>query len=549
MSTLDRITAFMAGGRDAWNAFDTAVTKQERMQTRFQNYWAMYTGTFLSQAWMKEVQKYDMRVYDNISLLVNSSPAIGDFYGMTVYQGDLSTDGQMLPDGTYGAIPIDPQITKEGSEDPDEQKTKELYSAFGELMYAWNWKARMGLRPCFTSVLGSCLTELIDDVDTGMVYPNIVWPGYVTDIELDHVGNVKFYRIEYWRQEVDRKTGKSENFKFAKEVDKETFRYFKNGEPHDYFDSGFNGVEPNPYGFVPAVWDQHKIGWDQFGMSALEPTRQAMVRMNGLLSGSIDFQMKAFRAPIMVTGVVNRTGGKRRRITFQKDTMPSQEDSIADDGQGREDLERLDILPVTSADGSTPSLLQPSFPIGETIALVKQIYDMSLDSTPEVSFFNDLRQMTQVSGPGAERLLSDGVLRVKRARAGQDVGTMKLVQMAITMCGFQVNSGNWGTGSKLTARQKKFKPYNLESYKNGDMDFTVLDRPVIGETQMERLEWLSMAEKLESTWAMKKAGIDEDDILDIQGDRELAKPSFQTSVDQFQNPSVMTALNSGVIAP
>lgn len=487
----------IGAGRDAWRRYDEdggPLSIADIYTWR----WNLYTGDAFSTLAATSPYLRDTRIYANTRLLYKHVSAVVTFYQGTVYQGDLSTDGQPLPDGTRGAIPIDPQVK-------GEEAQQQLMTALSELFSAWNWKQNMTLRPMYGSALGDVLTELVDEPARGLAYPSIVWPGYVKDIDLDYVGNVKAYTLEYMVTEKD-DYGNTETYKFTKMVDKEAFRYFKRDEPFDYYGDG--AVVKNPYGFVPAIWDRHQIRWGVRGAAATDSTWQALQELNALLSHGKDFQHKAFAAPIVVRGRITSPG----QTAVQLGTPPTTQQQAA------ASAENIDFLQGDENAG----IEQPVFDIGQTLAMADRIKEGILDENPEASFYAQLRSMSQVTAPGAERLLGDAVSRCRLVRAGYDMNTVKLFQMAIAMNGMRANlpagrAGGWAR--PLTARQLVFKPYDLDSYKKGLMDFSISDRPVVLPTESERLALIAQRESLVTRYGLKQAGVDAADIDRIMQDR------------------------------
>lgn len=402
-------------------------------------------------------------IYANTKLLWKHIEAVVDFYAGVIYQGALSTDGKELPDGTKGAIPIDPQT---GRDDRDEL----LLKAVSELWAAWNWQQQMSLRPMYAAALGDCLTEIVDDTDRRFVYPQVVWPGYVKDIELDYVGNVRAYTLEYEVQERDDKGGIKETYTYRKEVDGDAFRHYRNDT--------LTQTVPNVYGFVPAVWDRHRIAAPGAvrGKSATDGTRQALYQLNSLFGHSFDFQHKAFEVPPMLASSVK----------------PRAEETPAALGAppsaGRELAERYRMRYVPA----DASLLQPTFDVGKTLDMIKEIREGILAENPEASFYQQMREMQQVTAPGAERLMGDVKNRVDLARAGYDAGSVKLFQMAIAMCGFRARDTSefgWSRrGIALDRRRLAFTRFDLQSFSRGELDMTILARPIVMPTEQERME-------------------------------------------------------------
>lgn len=520
---MDRIRRFIQQQSpqvDPWLAYDPSRLITGWEQERYVESWALYSGTMFNDIWKNTDLPTDVKVYKGTRLLTKHAGAVGDFYASTVYQGDVSTDGQPLPIGSVEAIPIDPQVA--GSK----ARQDELLLAIAQTETAWNWKQFMIQRPMMTAVLGDCLTELVDDPKLDFIYPRMVWPGHVKDIDLDFVGNVNKYTVEYMSAEQD-EFGIWRSFVYTRIVDKDTFRYFKDWEPYDYFGDGTGGVVPNPYGFVPAVWDRHKIGWGVRGESALGSTRQALIELNSMLSHAFDFQRKAYLIPAMVSGTVNRT---KKRIRIGRDDTGLNEfgESQADDAAAL--IEEYHILPVH---GENPQLLQPRFDLGSTTDLIDRLRGWMLEENPEASFYSQLRGMREVTAPAAERILGDAVSLCKRARAGMDIGTIKLFQMNISMVAHRVATGDY----KMTDRLEAFLPFSLTSYQDGQLDFGIKDRPVINQSESERIYVIQQREALTTHYGLREAGVHKDDIDSIFEDREKAASLHIPGIGAPDNPA------------
>jgi hypothetical protein len=470
------------GAVAGWKNAGPIPLEIETLQSRYLESWRLYSGELFESALTTNPYRDDPTIYTSTKLLWKHAEAIVDFYAGVVYQGALPTTGAATPDDGPSAIPIQSELDST-------EKTDQLTAAIRELFAAWNWQQQMSLRPMYGAALGDCLTELVDDLERRFVYPQTVWPGYVTEIELDYVGNVRAYQIDYSVTE-KQSNGIAETYRFRKQVDREAFRYFKNDRP---FDFGSGAVVENPYGFVPAVWDRHRLGapGEVRGRSALHGTRQALLQLNSIFSHAFDFQRKAFFAPIMVTGKgASRSSDRTHDVTSAPDTF--------------------DVVGVP--DGA--SLLQPQFDIGKTREMLDMLRQGIVDENPEARFYPELRGMQQVSAPGVERAMGDVKNRVDLARAGYDPQTVKLFQMAISMCGFRAHGPEWRTGSDgqrvpLDRRRHVFMPFDLTSYEKGDLAFSVEPRPIVYPTEQERLDLILQKEGLSTSWGMQAAGIDE----------------------------------------
>jgi hypothetical protein len=81
----------------------------------------------------------------------------------------------------------------------------------------------------------------------------------------------------------------------------------------------------------------------------------------------------------------------------------------------------------------------------------------------------------------------------------------------------------------LTRQQLKFKPYGLESYKRGDLDFSILPRPIVGLTQLEM--WTTRKTQMEALAAQSGLGFPKEFIMSEAG---ATKEQLQEWADSEQ---------------
>ena len=492
----------------AWRDYGAAPVVEAA--GRYAELWQYYDGSWDNLPTLRAQQRRLPRLYENTRLLWRHGRGTVRLYAQLVYLGSLSTDGKPLPDGTLGAIPIDPQVTG-----PDaDARNEALLRGCAELWTFWNWRRYKSFRPKVTAILGDCLTEIVDDVERARVFPRTIWPGYVTDdLEIDDAGNVKRYVLQYQvtvpESRAFGQTTKAETYTFRKEVDGTAFRYFKNDKPFDY--SGQGSEVPNPYGFVPAIWDRFEVGWGDRGISALDPTFRQARQMNSTLSHAIDYQAKQFAAPIVVRGRIQR--GRDRTLVMPRpaETGDAQADAEAN-------AETLDLLEV-QGDGGIEAI---DFDIGQTIEMLRFVQDNILAENPEGQYGQRLREMSQLTGPGAERALGDIVGMVKDCRDSLDPGTVALHQMALAIMGERLKRGDYPASAR-TSRHEAMRAFDLDSWKHGDLDMVIRDRPVIAESEREKIDRLVVVEGLETEWGMQQAGIPEDVIRKEIGERDARR--------------------------
>lgn len=477
------------GAINGWKGSMPVPRELSVQQRLYAERWALYDGTLFKHLDARNPYGDDPTVYRNTRLLWKHAEAIGDFYAASIYPGEIATDA-LLSGAAGGAVPLVPQVTTPSGK-PDAQRNKALGRAYAELMQAWNWQQNKALVPMYASVLGDCLTEIIDDTGRRMVYPQVIWPGYVTDLELDYVGNLRAYTLEYSIAE-KQDDGTIKEFRYRKEVTKEEYRHFKDDRPWDRYGPR-TAVSRNPYGFVPATWDRHRIGapGQDRGRSALDGTRQAILELNSIFAHALDFQRKAFYAPLMIASRGSYSGTPAEIATGAIAANPT------------DYAEMFDVLPVP--EGS--QLLQAQFDVGKTGELLDRIQQGILDEAPEAAFYQRLREMQQLTGPGVQRAVGDVEKRRNLAADGYDAQTIKRFQMAVAIAGHRVNDGTWARAQngRLTPRQQAFAMFNLGSYDAGDLDTMMEQRPLVELTDLERIEVLAAKEALQSEVALLEA--------------------------------------------
>lgn len=464
--------------------------------------WALFDGSAFRQVDGKLQQTLkDLRLYRNTRLLFTHVPRVGGFYASMVMQGTLPTDGDRLPDGSRGAIPIDPQVGG------NEAHAKALRVSFAYLCDRWRWQAHMGLRPLYGSLLRTAFTELIDDPRARTVWPQLIWPGDVAHVELNPAGDVIAYRLEYPVTMLE--NGRQVTFQYRKDVDKQAFRHYRgdSGTWRPWTPDGSAPEVPNPYGFVPAIYDRHRLGRQrrdgthQLGaVSAIEATFQPLYELNSFFSNGIDYTGKTFRMPAVIRGWTGQG---------PQTTGPGQ---TADP---RAYAEQQDFQPVDVNGGV--EILQ--FDMGQAREMVQDLKAFVLEENPEASFYHELRQMSTLTGPAVERALGDVVSLVNLARNSYDPNTVKLFQMAISMCAMRYHDGSW---VDRTTRDDVFKPYSLDSYKSGLLDMTILERPVVPRTYEERMDMLAKRELLHYQDSFVELGMSMDDAGTLISAREAA---------------------------
>lgn len=453
------------GGPDA----QAQASEHDIRVYRYQRLWDYYQGTAFDdvEAWTRYRMAFGL--YKQIRAIWDHVHALVEFYATHVWSGTLSLHGEPLPDGVPNAIPL------------ADDTPKPLAVAIGQLWSWWNFQEVMTLLVRYTAALGEFLVELDDDPERGKIKLCLCWPGNVTDLELDDAGNVKYYAIEY--DAVDEETG--EPYRFRREVDKESIRLYRNRSMIHLDQYEPTEEIPNPYDFVPAVWFRHIRIMGNHGEPALWSTQAELDEVNGLFSHIIDKAHVNLNAPVVISGDISPNVFRRAlddmtntiRRTFVDDDEQNYRDS-------RDDLNILEGPKGTSVSTVQLNITDAALILDRIIAGIER-------KTPEVTFYEQLRGMTQITGPAASRLLGDVEHKIRAVSGNYDKSLIKLLQMGISVAAFRVHEG-LGGWSEHTEEQDKFLPFNLNSYKEGKLNFDIMPRDLVPMTGQERYQLLAM---------------------------------------------------------
>ena len=473
---------------------------------RFMNHWA---GQHYHHFYDWNAYRANYNLYRNIRMVYNPVPRLVDFYAGQVYPGLLSEDGSQLPDGVPLAIPF--------SQDTDPA----LKDAIAQFWQWSNWQSKKSLMVRFGGALGSVMVELIDDVQRGKVTADIVWPGFVRELQLDSACNVKSYSLQYQVRDEEAE----ETYLYRKDVNQQTFKYFKNDEPFDY---GYGSVSENVYGFVPAVWVKHAdMGGDR-GTPAIAGSFGKIDELNNLVSHAHDQIHKIIGAPLVMwsDGAISNLFGKKPQNGTNDFERPTEEQE--------------NILLLKGPAGGSISSLAGDLDLAQAKTYMDSLLVEIEKDHPELTFYEQLRAMSQVTGPAASRLVGDVASRVAEVQASYDAASMSIFRMAVAMAGFRATTGAWGP---LNRQQQKFAPFNLDSYERGDLDMAIMPRPLLVPTKQElSQEKLAMWQGVQAAvtagapleLVLKDEGWTEDELAELQEATDRADIQQQQRIQRQQ---------------
>ena len=498
-------TAAYSTFRRVWSDPYAMSSRQqfESLDSLYDYRWHLYQNSAFDDAarWYQYRRKYGL--YRYIRPIYNPVRRLVDFYAGIVYPGVLSTDAKRLPDGTPLAIPLAADI------DP------QLRDAIGQLWQWSNWQVGKSVFVRYGAALGDVAVEVVDEVDRGKVTFDIIWPSMIAELEVDTTGNVKSYVIEYDAEDENEKV-----YTYRKEVDGERIAEYKDKNLYQY-DESIDAERVNPYGFAPLVWCKHvDIGGDH-GLPAVRNVGK-IDELNEIASHAHDRTHAVLSSPMIASG----KGVQALTDTVLEGKRAATQD-MANTSSGRESVK------IFKADeGGNIAAVQ--LPEGEALNYMTKLIEEIEEDHPELTMYQQLRAMSQVTGPAAERLVGDAASYIQEARSNYDTQSIKLFQMGVAIAGWRASTGAWGNA--LSRQQQAFAEFNLESYQKGDLDFEIMPRPLVPSAPLTPDEKRVLMESSERGFAVRAKVIDAlggnavEDLAAIDAERQEQEDANAASV-------------------
>lgn len=507
MATIAATSAFMR----TWNDPAGMATRESfAAQVALYDYrWHLYQNSIFDDTalWMSYRRRYGL--YRYIRPIYNPVRRLVDFYAGIVYPGVLATDGKKLPDGTALAIPL-----------ADDTKPA-LRNAIGQLWQWSNWQVGMGLYVSYGAALGDVAVEVVDEVDRGKVTFNVLWPGWITGLELDMTGNVKLAVIEY-----DAVDDAGKKYTYKKYMDGERISEYMNDDLYQY-DEAIPAERVNPYGFVPLVWCKHNDLGGDHGSPAVRNVGK-IDELNELASHAHDRAHAVLETPIVASG---KNAQSLTDDKLQASRGPSRDESGNQTSMGG----RGQVKVIRAEEGGAMSSIQ--LPEGEVLNDMDRLIVEIENDHPELTMYKQLRAMSQVTGPGAEAMIGDAASYIQRARANYDTQSTKLFQMATAIAGWRANTGAWGRA--LTSQQQAFLPFDLDSYQQGALDLEIMPRPLIAKPKPTADEQRAIMQAGDSGYATR---VWVSDQITGDGKKQIAAIDKEDAAQQSTNAALVQSV-------
>jgi hypothetical protein len=414
-----------------------------------------------------------------------------DWYAGALYPGAMTDDGLPLPDGTPCMVPFDPAT--------DAAIRLAAMTALGT---GWgNWGTESYVLSRTLPKLGDAFGEIEIDLGRGKAYPRLHWPGYVTSLSFNGSGDVIGYRLDI--PQIDEK---GMRYVWGKIVDKETITTLRDGEPAGY--GGEPATTANPFGFVPAVWVQFRNDGGQHGRALWEIVRAKLDRLNSSASSIHDYIGK-----FSAQGVVLKTDKSLKDgaiFTLNGLMQPITEKNANDEIRFLKGPADLEI----------DRLLQ-NLGLGEAQPYLAGLLAEIEADLPESTIDREMRANPQMSGVSRRMTFGDVEKRHREVSGNADAALRKLIQMNLAVMGHLLQTGAFGPRSRLTATQRLFLPFGLDSYEKGDLNFNFVARPLFPDTAMDRAQAALLREKIMTPQGLIESGYS---AVEVYGEGNVPDP-------------------------
>lgn len=482
------LQAGVAAFRDTLSPSQITRGIRDDLNRLYAERWAYYDNTIFADTALWESARAAAGLYRGTRPIYNPVARAVNLLVDCLYPGVLPVPGVPLPAGTPQALPLAPGT------DPA------LLAALPQL---WQWSGFAGHLdriPREGAVLGDTLVELVDDLARGKVYFRSVWPGDVVELELDPQDNLKYYALAFSTYDAG-----GHPYRYRKEVTTTEIRTYRDEQPYGY--DGQPPIYANWYGFVPARWFRHLDVGTVRGGPAWYGSLPKIPRMMALASHLHAYLHKLIEAPsvLWTEGSITAISGASKR----------------DEGSDELTLDPETLLLLKGPpNGNRQSLMEP-MDLGQALALLQDLVHEIEQDQPILRLYDELRAMSQVTGPAAERLVGDGANRVYKLQSRYDSGLVSLMQQALAVGGERIARGDWerdpvtGQRRPLTAQQRLFAPFSLASYSAGALNIGIQLRPLLPPTALEQA--LIATQRYNTLAAGVTAGLALETVMDREG--------------------------------
>ncbi len=427
-----------------WNSYNGR-------RLRYDIFWAFYENTQYDEVqssfrqWVSQYKtKYGL--YKYIRSIYNPAYRLGEFWRSHIWAGSSSA---IMDYFIYG----------------DNANEDQLRDAISQIWIASNWEIRKDILPLYGSVMGDVGLLIVDDIERGKVYFNIVNPGNIVYVEKDEIGNIKGYEIQEERN--DPRTHLEQTVTYTeialRDGENVEFTTLLDGEPYPW--NGESSSWARPYGFVPMVIIQHNDVGLEWGWSEIGPGQSKFREVDDVTSKLDDQIRKLVDSPWLIAGASKPSSGPTVTETSLTGTA-----ALNRPQPGREEV------PMIYADvNASATPLVADLPISDTSQHIGTIIKEIERDYPELRLMSLLNEDAgNISGRALEIARQPSESKIKERRPNYYNAMVRANQMAVAIAGFN-----------------GYNPYNLDSYKAGQLDHAIGDIPIFTSGDFDTQELLA----------------------------------------------------------
>lgn len=444
----------------------------------------IYNAYYSNEAYSKVLSgirllKFDKGYYPYIRGIYNPVSRQADLYVAKVYGGSIN-----FKNPSIGAIPL----------------VSDSEALVRDIQKIWKWSKLNTNKSNFVrygTVLGDSCIKIVENIENGKVYLQILDPSKIRDATFDEVGNITSVVIQY------KMLYDGSIVEYREEIDKDSFRTFKDNQPFAFVkDSNGKAVSEwdNDYGFIPVVLAKHKNVGFNWGGNAFFTQLNKIDEINDEASLLNDQIRKAI-------DVIWYFGGASGKQVVEQ-TQENKRDYLKA-LYGPKDSKPHPMVSDINIEAALKNLLE-------------MINEIEKDM-PELSLYK-IRDHDRLTAPGIKAAYSDAIDRILEARVNYDDSLITANKMALVVASLR----KYGLEGSYTKEDLENESESLEHY--------IGDRAIISDelSLHERITFLKDTNaNPEFIWT--ELGYSESQLGDIENPEPAPSNTFNTSVTPEEN--------------
>lgn len=404
---------FTANQMQDWDGYQNRLSRYTVLDGYYHN---MAYHAIKSYA---ESLKVHEQLYKHVRGVYNPTKRLVDAYVSKTYGGMLDTK-----DGKGGAIPLD----------TENDALKELIAQ--RLWIDSQWGQKKSLYTRYGAKLGDSYIKVIDNIQKGRVWMEVVDPGKVKELEKDPDGTITKIVFEYYMRIHNQlvrycETITPDYFEAYVLTPQESTSGSTNYQRQAIYANGRN--EPvmqwdNDYGYVPVVHVLHTDEGQTFGAPAIHGVYHKINEVNDIASIQNDASRNQAVLPLVAIN------GKIGTKDFGTDQSSNSTNTV--------DNPKKDTMKVIELWGDNADLktLPPTLNLADSIQNIIEVLKEIERDSPELSLHR-LRDAGNLTAPGVRSAYDDAIAKFQEARGNYDTGLVKAQKMAIMIGGMRGYAG------------------------------------------------------------------------------------------------------------